>query len=319
MKKLLSLFAITILLFSCSDIEPIDPSLNPNGNAGSGSGNGTAFFRATVDGQSFQDSNPFSGEDNGVVGIVGMDNNSSIALTLTTTTSGTYAMESVGGVTVGGAYTVTGETNSYVAVDNGTPESGSGTITITFNADNTVSGTFEMVAIRYQFDAAGNPVTDANGDFLTEEVVITNGEFGNIALSGPPTGGTNTAMITLNGAPWNVDAITAIEVPPFSGTPARISFTATNGNNNIGFFIPLSLTPGTYTNIGATDSINGVFNEDINSGFPTTIYNADSGSFVVLTHDTTAKTMTGTFDMIFIPFGGTGTDQTIVGEFSISY
>lgn len=223
MKKILSLFVFTILLFSCSDIEPIDPSLNPNGNSGPGSGNGNAFFRATIDGQVFEDLNPFAGESTGVVGIVGMDNNSTIALSLTTTTSGTYAMESVGGLTVGGVYTITGETNSYVAADNGTPDSGSGTITISFNADNTVSGTFQMVGKRFQFDAAGNPITDASGQFLTEQVVITNGEFGNITLSGPPSGGTNTAMLSINGTNASVDSVNAIQVPAQGSISERIS------------------------------------------------------------------------------------------------
>lgn len=315
MKYFLSLFAFSFLLFSCSDIEPIDPSLNPNGNPGSGNGN--AFFRASVDGQAFEDLNPFSGENNGVVGIVGMDNNSTIALSLTTTTSGTYAMETVGSLTVAGVYTVTGENNSYVA--NGSEESGTGTITITFNADNTVSGTFQMVGKRFQFDAAGNPVTDANGDFVLEEVIITNGEFGNIQLSGPPSGGSNTAMLSIDGTNTNVDSVNAIQVPALGSMPERISFTITIGNSNVAFFVPLVITPGTYTNIGTGLDVTGIYNEDIVAGFPTTIYNANSGNFEVLTHDTVAKTMTGTFDMIFAPFGGIGTDRTIDGEFSISY
>lgn len=62
---------------------------------------------------------------------------------------------------------------------------GSGQLQITEydTTTNKVSGTFSFIGVRILLDAAGNPVTDANGNFVTETRNVTLGEFNKIAFT----------------------------------------------------------------------------------------------------------------------------------------
>ena len=62
---------------------------------------------------------------------------------------------------------------------------GSGQLQITEfdTTSNKVSGTFSFIAARILLDATGNPITDANGNFVTDTRSVTLGEFNKIAFT----------------------------------------------------------------------------------------------------------------------------------------
>ena len=73
---------------------------------------------------------------------------------------------------------------------------GSGTLTI-IELDNvglTVTGTFSFTGIRISLDAEGNPILDADGNAVLEEVVITSGEFNKIPYVLDDEGGGGTPI-----------------------------------------------------------------------------------------------------------------------------
>ncbi|SRR5690554_521278 len=61
-------------------------------------------------------------------------------------------------------------------------EGGSGELIITEmdNENNTLSGTFEFIAVRIQLDSSGEPVLDDNGNYVIEEIHVQNGSFNSI-------------------------------------------------------------------------------------------------------------------------------------------
>lgn len=320
MKKLLLLIATVFVLTSCGDIEPIDPGLNPA--LGGGPGAGTGSFTAKIDGRDFvatafeaaTATNSFI-----VRGTIGAE---SITITITSQQAGTYNFNLASTINGGGGIYIpanNGTRNPYLAVDGSDPTVGTGTITFAYNADRSrATGTFNMIAKRQQVDAAGNFVFDANNVAVGEQVVITDGRFDVPVTQDSANPGSGSGTLRIANMDRNITNVRAFLLPATASIPASISIVYQTDDDNLGLVLESSITPGTYDiNVTALD-ISSLINEDVVNNLPTTTYTEDSGTVTITAHDTTARTITGSFNLSYSEFIGPAT-TTASGTFTVTY
>jgi hypothetical protein len=269
-RKILTLLFIGTFVLSCTtDIEPLDPSLNPNLNGGGGGNNANAIFTADIDGTFNDFSSTVIAEQSQDGLSVGTLGNPTLAVQIFNPAVGSFNIDANSPNT--GALIVysAGANSLYVPT--------SGTVIITsYNATNqTVSGTFNGV----MEDIAG----------VDPDVIITNGVFQNITfdISAP----TDMASATINGNPFVADFFASIEVSNSIG----ITF-SNSVNEQIGLSFPINIAVGTYTieSFGSGSMYTGTYsNDSVNNG---STHNSVAGSGNIVITDRTNNVLTGTFE-----------------------
>ena len=166
---------------------------------------------------------------------------------------------------------------------------GSGQIKITeLDVENkTVSGTFSFTATHLSY---------INGTMITETVTITDGAFKNISLATTITGnGDSFVEAEIENNDLDADSLTAVEIP--MGINSTITITANNTTTyqSLSLSFPGDITPGTYNLFGGpySSDIIGQYNPNINGG--TSNYVAETGTFTILSYDSNARKIEGTF------------------------
>lgn len=268
-RKILTLLFISTFVLSCTtDIEPLDPSLNPNLNGGGGGNNANAIFTADIDGT-------FNDFSSSVMAEQTQD-----GLSIGTLGDPTLVLQvfnpSVGSFTVDAANTNTGAILLYSSGANSLYVPASGTVTISAYDDvnNSVTGTFNGV------------MQDIGG--ADPDVVITNGIFQNINfVIGMAT---DMASATVNGDSFVADLFATAE----SGNSVGVTF-SNSVNEEIGLTFPLNITTGTYPieAFGSGAMYLGTYsNDNVNSG---STHRSVAGSGDLVITDVTAGIITGTF------------------------
>ncbi|MEN8817508.1 MAG: DUF6252 family protein [Nonlabens sp.] len=269
-KRIIALLCFSALVLSCTtDIEPLDPSLNPNLNGGGNENNGNAIFTADIDGT-------FNDFSSSIIAEQSQD-----GLSIGTLGNPTLVIQifnpSVGSFTVDAANTNTGAILLYSSGTNSLYVPASGTVTITAydSTNRTVTGTFNGI------------MQDVGG--ADPDVVITNGVFENITFTEAMA--TDMASATVNGNMFVANLFATAE----SGNSIGVTF-SNSVNEEIGLTFPLDITPGTYTieAFGSGAMYLGTYsNDNVNNG---STHRSVAGSGDLVITDVTAGVITGTFN-----------------------
>lgn len=333
MKKINSLIAFVVLMTtfsitSCSEVEPLDPVLSGQVNAGNGNGSGSGntgggntggggstatVFKADFDGQTW--SNPSAIQaivNSDYISISAMKSNGSFfQITIPQGTVGTYNWASATSITsLGLVYSAGSGQVPYVSLSN-TDASNQGftnyvdTAELVISSINTttnmITGTFKFTGVRYD-----STLTQ------TETKIFTNGQFSVPFTANNTSPSTNSFFCKLDNSdfiPTNVDGISANNM---------ISVIGRRGNvETISLSLVAGITPGTYDleNLPLGTNNIGLYNQDAG----TNSFGADPGTVVITTHDVAAKHIIGTFEFTGTSFFTTTTHTITEGEFDIFY
>lgn len=190
--KRIFLFKAMLLMFlgfqflSC-EVEPLKgefPQENPN-DAGIGQ------FVAKIAGEEFvADSVSAILSEDGIISITGSKSGGKqIVLTAENAMEGTFDLTATENSENSGIYT-DGSSNMmpYISMG-GIGGNGQMTIHQLDIENNTVSGTFSFKGVRFQIGEDGMPLMDGSGNFLMEDIQITNGAFNSIPVQNDSSGG----------------------------------------------------------------------------------------------------------------------------------
>jgi hypothetical protein len=307
-KILLLFIAFSAPLFtSCTtDIEPIDPAVlipNPIENG---------QFKVDIDEQTFVATNVQAVVNASAIAITGLrsGNNDFIQITLPTPLNqvGTYTWTeaTTNNVVLGLIYSNSASEGFISAPSNGDfalfpAYTDTAKVTVTsINVQNkTISGTFEFTGGR--FNAAGALVMKK----------FTNGSFTNISFVGAAVNpSANNFFAKIDGTAFNPANI--------SGTVLNNALTITGVKQNletISLQLPSTITVGTYN---FTTPEEYFFNYIKNTSV-TGIFNAQSGSFTIISHDTSTKKIKGTFSFVAKLISGETTHSITDGTFDVIY
>ncbi|WP_167342290.1 DUF6252 family protein [Nonlabens sp. SY33080] len=238
LKRTLPFLILILSVVACTtDIEPLDPGLNPNGG-NNGGGNLNAVFTAEIDGQFNDYSSTVEAEETEDGFTVGTLGNPTLAIQVFN--------PAVGSFNVDANNTNTGALILYSSGPNSLYVPMSGTVTITsYDTTNQIAnGTFEGV----MSDIAG----------VDPDVIITNGVFQNITYD--ITTSFDECEALLDGNQFVADVFASAEI----NNQLSIAF-SNSLNEQINIQFPLNITPGTYdieglggTYIGRYTDTNGV-------------------------------------------------------------
>lgn len=309
LKYLIFSLFIVVAFVSCE--EPVHEEYELDGtihnNNDDNDNNSNATFKATIDGVLFEPENKSATIVGGVTNITGIANNGElITISLLVNVVGNYSLDYDSTSTMpnfGLAYKESeNATESYIAGNIITNSSGYINVLEIDEANKLISGTFEA--------------TTQNGTGETK--IITNGVFTNISyVTELPNDNNNEFFAKVDDEEFTEDSIQAIKVS--LGGNTTVSITATkNSLQTIGLTIPFdNSTLGTYN--FSTLPVQGVFIGQYNLSM-TEMYSAASGSITITAHDTTAKTMEGTFFFTAQPITATTPSFEITeGSFSVTY
>jgi|GEM_PF-3131879 len=135
-------------------------------------------------------------------------------------------------------------------------------------------------------------------------------------VGGGATGSTGT--LTIQGVSRTVGSLIALEEAAAAGLPAIVTISYLSDNDALFLLVDAAITAGTYDLDTTAVEIASVFTEDIVNGVATTTYFDESGSVVITSHDVTAKTMSGSFNISYLDLGGSLT-RTASGTFTVTY
>ncbi|AGC78470.1 hypothetical protein LX97_02795 [Nonlabens dokdonensis] len=271
MKKLIGSLAFFALLISCTtDIEPLDPSLNPNGsNPGNGNPNTNAVFTATVNGTAYVGSIVEATLNSDGLIIESEQGNLSLGFQVFDPVVGTFNVDTASSMT--GALLVYANEPSNLAWIASTGEV---VITEIDMTNQTVTGTFQGLAQ----EIFGSDTDRA----------ITNGVFQNIPYTTDE--GSDMATADVNGMPFVADLFPIGEINNRqtivfdSGLDERIAISVPS-NITAGTYPIENFSGGTYSGYYENDSVNMGAQHDSVAG---------TGSIVIT--DRTGDVITGTFD-----------------------
>lgn len=292
--NLLAIFLF--LLIACSKEVSTE-----NGN-GTGPVNGD--FYATIDGSQWNaDSIQLVLVSSDGVSITGISKTGGqISMVLPSFKTGTYTLgaQSLSYALYGNL--LTDVTNVYVS-NSGTA---GGTITITSidSISHLVSGTFQFTLVN-PADNTSKTITKG----LFNYIPYSDGMGG--VINPPPGGITDTLNAFIDGVKFvSADVVHSIT----SGQLLLAGFSA-SGIQDLGLIMPPDIVPGSYSLDFATGQYIGIYN-------PTpsiTLISQSSGTLTIISNDTVAKRIKGTFNFTASPTGS-GTPAVITeGYFSISY
>lgn len=312
MKKInqfLFLFLATTATFfsSCTtDIEPLDPSVTIPDPLANGQ------LKVDIDGQTFVATNVQATVSAAAISITGLrsGNNDFVQITLPAPLNqvGTYTWtEATTNNVVLGLFYSNSASEGFISAPStgdfaafpGYTDTAKVTVTSIDAANKTISGTFEFTGAR--INAAGVLVTKT----------FTNGSFTNISFAGAvvnPTG--NNFFAKIDGTAFNPANI--------NGTVLNNALTITGVKQNfetISLQLPSTITPGTY-NFSAPEEY---FFTYIKNTSMTGFFNAQSGTFTIISHDTATKKIKGTFSFVAKLISGETTHAITDGTFDITY
>jgi hypothetical protein len=298
-----SLFIVTAFI-SCEvpvhEEYELDGTIQNNNNT-------NAIFKATIDGVLFEPENKSATIVGGVTNISGIASNGKvITMTLLVDTVGNYSLDYDASSTqnlYGLVYkTAEDATNAFVAGNIVENTTGFINITEIDTVNKLMSGTFEATT----------------HDGVGETVTITNGEFSNLTYQTELVNNNNNEFFAKVGSEEFVeDSVQANKATV--GGYTTISITATKNNlQTIGLTIPFdNSSPGTYnfSSMPSQGNFVGQYNLSM-----TEFYSSAVGNLTITAHDTTAKTMTGTFFFTAQPMTTTTPSFEITeGSFSVTY
>jgi len=173
-------------------------------------------------------------------------------------------------------------------------------------ANKRISGTFAFRVFR-QMDGA--------------QRTLTEGSFTNLpyVTSLPPSNSTDTFKVKIAGTLWVPPVILGSKTPAAPPLVPQIAITgtSTDGTKSVGMFMPLSITPGSYTFDLFGGTYLGLYNPDTD---PNHSQAAMSGTLTILSHNTTTRRIRGNFNFhaeaLLNPLLNT---ELTEGYFSISY
>lgn len=135
----------------------------------------------------------------------------------------------------------------------------------------------------------------------------------------PGTGATNgTGTLRIDNVNRTISSLLAIEEPSSAGQPALISIAYASDNDALFLLLDAAIIPGTYDVDDMNFDIASLITEDLVNSVPTTSFFDVSGTVTITSHDMTANTMVGTFNISYEDFAGTLT-RTASGTFTVSY
>lgn len=280
MKKQLMKFSLiaflSILAVACNS----DDSNSENNGAASGELvakiNGNQFRASTQVGATLYNGNfnitaiqPSTGEN--------------IVITVANAAEGTFNLGPNSNAQSTAVYMITGE-DAYGSAGEG----GRGSINITKldTENNLASGTFSFTAIRQSFDN--------NGAIITETVEVTNGIFNNIPLTTTIVeGGNSTLSAKIDGNDLNPNSVRSMLVPMQGNSNVSIIANNSSTHQHLSLMFPKNITPGAYNFSGSFSNYIGFYNPNLGGG--TNNYVAESGTLTIISNDTSAGTIKGTF------------------------
>lgn len=169
-----------------------------------------------------------------------------------------------------------------------------------------ISGTFAFRVFR-QMDGA--------------QRTLTEGSFTNLPYSTtlPPGAATDTFRVKIAGTLWVPPTVFASKTPAVPPLVSQIAITGTSadGTKSVGMFMPVGITPGSYTFDLFGGTYLGLYNPDTD---PNHSQGAMSGTLTILSHNTTTRRIRGNFNFhaeaLLNPLLNT---ELTEGYFSVTY
>ncbi len=271
MKNLILLAITGLLLASCSqDIET-----------------NTAAFQGVRDTIFFQGSiNSATVNPNGSIAVRGATNQEEVRILVSDLNATTVAL---------GANAVSGNTATYInefgTIFSTNNNAASGQVSLEVNSNNTVSGTFNFVA-----------VTENQTDtvFFSRGFIFEVPVFGDLNIGGP-TMEPNSFTARVNTVVFNPTTITGAE------NGGQLVIAGNTLDRTIAIQVPETITPGTYE-----ITLDG----DYNASFTTSdgVFDGVTGSLTIVSHSMTEQRISG--DFIFNTMNGF---MITDGQFDLSY
>lgn len=221
-----------------------------------------------------------------------------VTMLLPTFKTGTYAVNSISPSIAIYSNLLVNTTAVYIT----NTTAGSGTINIVSidTVKHLVSGTFNFTLV----DPTDN-----------SQKSITAGVFNEVPYTGSTGGGTSgladTLQATIGGVPFNgVQVVSSI-----TDGELFVAGISSDGNEDLALGMPPGIFPGTYSMDFATGMYYGVYN----IGTTITLLSQMNGTLTIISNDTVARRISGTFSFIASPLSS-GSPVTITsGYFSLSY
>ena len=287
--------SLVLLLF-------IGCSKEVSNESGHGSLPGTSDFYATIEGNSWNaDSLQLVLVSSSGASINGLSKTGEqISMLLPVFKVGTYALNAQSVSYALYENLLTNISNVYVS--NSGTAGGSITISSIDTINHLVSGSFEFTL--------ANPADNSTK-------TITKGVFDYVPYSSdagivvpPPTGGLkDTVQVTIDG---NKFFASDVQV---SNSNGQLLIAGFSGTQDVGLFLPPTITPGTYNLDFATGQYIGIYNPDP----ATTLLSQTGGTVTIIANNTTTKRIQGTFSFTATPMGSGQPANLTLGYFAVNY
>jgi hypothetical protein len=267
-----------------------------------GTTNQSGDFYATVDGKLWNaDSVRLIQVSNGGVSISGLSKTGEeISMLVPLFKTGTYPL---GGLALSYALYVNllGDLTKLYSSD-ASNASGSITISSIDSVNHLMSGSFQLNLV---------DLSDNSSKTITEGVFTQIPYSGNIVPVTPPGALSDTLNATVDGSPFIGSTVEALQV----GDQLIIAGISADGTKSIQIIMPFAITAGSYSLDFGGGVYIGVYYPDA----ATPLVSQASGSLTVISNDTAARRIKGTFDFVASPITS-GTPANITqGYFSINY
>jgi|SRR5450432_433385 hypothetical protein len=189
-----------------------------------------------------------------------------------------------------------------VYVSNSGTAGGTVTITSIDSVNHLVSGTFQFT-LANPADNTTKTITKGVFDFVpysgdTSGTVIT-----------PPGGLKDTLQVTIDG---NKFIASDVEV---SNSGGQLLIAGFSGTQDVGLFLPPTITAGIYNLDFATGLYIGIYNPDP----ATTLLSISNGTVTIISNDTVNKRIKGTFNFTASPMGSGTPAVLTLGYFAANY
>jgi hypothetical protein len=220
-----------------------------------------------------------------------------ITMLLPTFKTGTYTVDSTSLSLANYSNIIVNTTAIFVS--NFSIANGTINITIIDTVKHLVSGTFSYMLI--------NPLDNS-------QKTITAGVFNSVPYTGSAGNGSigglaDTLEASMGGVPFNAAQV----VTSISNGELFLAGISADGNSDLTLAMPPDVTPGTYN----MDFVTGMYFGGYDAGI--VLLSQMNGTLTVISNDTVAKRISGTFSFIASPLT-TGIPVTITnGYFSVSY
>lgn len=293
---LLMCLMLAVSVISCSKEKSIE--------AGQGGPSSTGVLKMKIDGQQWVASKAAGATIvAGLIAIQGISSDDRVFnITLQDNGIATYQLDdqSLNVAVVSDANNPNG--GEGYTTNQGNPGDAGGTLVITKidKTNKTITGTFSFKMFRE---------TDS------KQLTITEGVFENLKYSTevPPNAGADADFkVKIDGTLWTGQVVSGAA----SNGQLIISATESNVSKSVGLFMPADITLGTYdlTQLG---TYIGIYNYGPVTS-PTTLA-SESGKLIITEHNTSTKTIKGTFNFVAKPFTGGTAVQFTEGSFTVKY